>query len=1048
VTSPRRPLVLGSGFLNHLPPFSAFVLGGIIPQLQNVMLSLPRTDPRRPFYVHRLALGTFLRFLSSRQQDDLEQSTLSFTEAIYLPLTQDTPSPFLNIVQIFYHLALSLFLSVKGSREPEDVKCCIRYFRYLHGQCHKVSMKFPIPATTALVHALAVQVELELGDVDQDIEEMADLCHELLNSDISVQFLTNPITDFARTLDARLKDPFGRKFCSEKVTDCLRKATVRLPGLHEVSIMLARSLYVRFVVSPSDDDYEEGMVLLNTILTFRGSGDGPSPYREEALGWAAMFSDARFNVYGKPEHLEHAIYCIRTVLDGTCIKDLDRAVVIGRLSYLEGLRLDGTANTHALMTRHPSIPNLQKLPSFHDLIASLPEAMAVKPNSMKTLGKHLHPLRATYIKQLTDVANIEDDIKYCRHLLVSYPRSGLASVAQAALGCLLYRAFECTHKIGYLNEAISAPRDGINTAVSLACRVALLVGLISFLSTRHELLRHDEDLHEVMQLFPTAADYSLAGSHHQHLISCLWASIAHRFGHPSASTAYDHAMSSMQASLTFAPTLDKQHSRLVATSGSLQTIPLDYTSYHIHTGHLEQAIETLERGRGLLWSEMRGLRTSIDQIRLADSNLAEKFSAVNRELEVLTLAISLDNNVDGDNDLEGMGPYGHSVMRKRKLFDDREELITQIQALSGFHTFLKPPSFDTLRSAASHGPVIIISHCEWRSDILILLHDTPPSLIPTSDNFYIRANKLQDQLLGERKKGLESDAYEATLRAVLKELYELVGRPVIKRLNELNIPQQSRVWWCPTSVFCSLPLHAMGPITSDVGPPRYFLDLYIPSYTPSLSALIESRKPNSQTSEKPSMLLVLQPDASMVRALEEMKAVQGASSRATTLIGATATPTVVLERLRDHRFVHIVCHGLLEPGKPFDSSFKLYQGKRLSLLDIVRSQLPNAEFAFLAACHTAELTDESPADEALHLAAAMQYCGFRSVVGTMWAMADTDGWDLAENFYKSVFSGGKRGVYYHERTAEALRDAVVKLRRKKGKGMTLERWVNYVHYGA
>ena len=156
----------------------------------------------------------------------------------------------------------------------------------------------------------------------------------------------------------------------------------------------------------------------------------------------------------------------------------------------------------------------------------------------------------------------------------------------------------------------------------------------------------------------------------------------------------------------------------------------------------------------------------------------------------------------------------------------------------------------------------------------------------------------------------------------------------------------------------------------------------------------------------------------------------------------------MLERLRDHRFAHIVCHGLLEPGEPFNSSFKLYQGKQLSLIDIVRSQLPDAEFAFLAACHTAELTDESPVDEALHLAAAIQYCGFRSVVGTMWAMADEDGRDLAERFYRSVFSGGNQGVCYHERTAEALRDAVVRLRGKKGSGMTLERWVNYVHYGA
>jgi CHAT domain-containing protein len=183
----------------------------------------------------------------------------------------------------------------------------------------------------------------------------------------------------------------------------------------------------------------------------------------------------------------------------------------------------------------------------------------------------------------------------------------------------------------------------------------------------------------------------------------------------------------------------------------------------------------------------------------------------------------------------------------------------------------------------------------------------------------------------------------------------------------------------------------------------------------------------------------------MEQALEEMQALQAICPRVKTLMGATATPTSVLERLQDHRFVHIVSHGILEPGKPFDSSFQLYNGKRLSLLDIVRSQLPDAE---LAACHTAEMTDESPSDEALHLAAAMQYCGFRSVVGTMWAMADTDGRDIAGNFYKSLFSGRRDGVHHYERTAEALRDAVVKLRGKKGRGMNLERWVNYVHYGA
>jgi CHAT domain-containing protein len=320
-------------------------------------------------------------------------------------------------------------------------------------------------------------------------------------------------------------------------------------------------------------------------------------------------------------------------------------------------------------------------------------------------------------------------------------------------------------------------------------------------------------------------------------------------------------------------------------------------------------------------------------------------------------------------------------------------------------------------------------------------------LIDAPDDFYARAIKLQDELLGARRKGLESNKYEDTLPSVLKELYELVGQPVIKKLNELNVPEQSRVWWCPTSVFCSLPLHAMGPIQSEVGRPRYFLDLYIPSYIPSLSALIESRKPGSQAISKPSILLVAQPDEKMPEAFKEINTVQAVDTQVTTLFSTKATPTAVLARLPDHRFAHIVCHGILEPGKPFEASFKLYGGERLLLLDIVRSQLPDAEFAFLSACDTAQLTEESISDEVLHLAAAMQFCGFRSVVGTMWAMADPDGQGLARDFYRSVFSDTTpQGVRYYERTAEALRDAVVKLRRKRK--MTLERWVNYVHYGA
>lgn len=318
-------------------------------------------------------------------------------------------------------------------------------------------------------------------------------------------------------------------------------------------------------------------------------------------------------------------------------------------------------------------------------------------------------------------------------------------------------------------------------------------------------------------------------------------------------------------------------------------------------------------------------------------------------------------------------------------------------------------------------------------------------------------------LLDARNKhGPDSTQYNQTLADVLTELYDLVGKPVIDRLRQLKVPEQSRVWWCPTSVFCSLPLHAMGPIPSGDGSggERYFLDLYIPSYTPTLSALVpenDHREPGSPTlGVLPSLLLVAHfdvpsPDVPLSEVCEDVKVVQALNTRlpVKSLISEGATATSALDGLRDHPFVHFVCHGTLEAQKPFDAGFELHGHERLTLLRIVRSQLPAAEFAFLSACHTAGLTDGSSADEGLHLAAAVQYCGFRSVVGTMWAMANMDGADLAKHFYKTMFPKRGQGepvVPYYQRSAGALREAVKKLRKKRG--ITLERWVNFVHYGA
>jgi CHAT domain-containing protein len=62
--------------------------------------------------------------------------------------------------------------------------------------------------------------------------------------------------------------------------------------------------------------------------------------------------------------------------------------------------------------------------------------------------------------------------------------------------------------------------------------------------------------------------------------------------------------------------------------------------------------------------------------------------------------------------------------------------------------------------------------------------------------------------------------------------------------------------------------------------------------------------------------------------------------------------------------------------------------------------------AFLSACHTAAINVDNTPDEAIHLAAALQFCGFRSVVGTLWEMADVDAPDVAEDMFREPASAG------------------------------------------
>ena len=186
-------------------------------------------------------------------------------------------------------------------------------------------------------------------------------------------------------------------------------------------------------------------------------------------------------------------------------------------------------------------------------------------------------------------------------------------------------------------------------------------------------------------------------------------------------------------------------------------------------------------------------------------------------------------------------------------------------------------------------------------------------------------------------------------------------------------------------------------------------DLYVSSYTPSLSGLIRMReRVRAQKKARDAAGLAnaisfaavgqarLSADMKLGELVEvehEIKRIRNETNMPQdvtfeTVTGEAATIEDAIQAFRDHRWVRVACdcHEAQHATKPFESWFAMGDGK-LTLMRIIQERYTNSEFAFLSACHTA-VGDASTPDETLHLAAGMQLAGFNGVIGTLWRVDD------------------------------------------------------------
>jgi CHAT domain-containing protein len=263
-----------------------------------------------------------------------------------------------------------------------------------------------------------------------------------------------------------------------------------------------------------------------------------------------------------------------------------------------------------------------------------------------------------------------------------------------------------------------------------------------------------------------------------------------------------------------------------------------------------------------------------------------------------------------------------------------------------------------------------------------------------------------------------------------------------------------RVVWIPTGEFTFVPIHAAGTYTN--GARDCCADYVVSSYAPTVTALRNAQRrlrPVARLTTK--ILLGAAATSEHVSGWAPLPSVTAevAAIRATVPPGALlplpredeeaggAGVAAVLGALPDATVLHLACHGYQDRRNPLASGFVLRDGV-LTVSRLMRVSLPDAFLAFLSACETAK-GDAGQPDQTVHLAAAMLFAGFKSVIATLWSMGDVDGPQIAKKLYEEMFKGDSE--YLDPAVIPyALDDAVEKLREIDPNP---SRWAPYIHIG-
>ncbi|KAG2142429.1 CHAT domain-containing protein [Suillus clintonianus] len=825
------------------------------------------------------------------------------------------------------------------------------------------------------------------------------------------------------------------------------------------------------------DASNECIRLRRNILEFCPPGH---QHRLHALGELAQAVEARFDQHGSIDDLDESIQLGREAVSLCPEEHSSRNTYLNNLAFPLNSRFNHQGKFDDLN---------EAITLYEEALRLCPVGHELRDFSLDNLGSALH----TRFIERGDIDDITRAISLRREALTLRPSGNpRRDTTLGNLALALQTKFQNSHiseeSAEDLNEAIDLFRECLRLqGHDHPNRHITLQNLSSALCYGFTRTQKNEDVKEAIDLCEESL-LALPSLHPDRYSSYMWLQVAYlsRYrvhnnpvdlslavenfrlasGHPTqgfperihqainwtvAAEEYNHA-SALEAYKTFFELLDRHlaaQSSIVARRESTSAfrlataLPVTAASCAIRLDNLRGAVELVEQGRCQQWSLASRLRSPLEDLEFINPILAHKFSELSKRL----------SDAQGSTASTDQAAADRAAIKYRKLTNQWDAVVAQIRNIHAFSRFLLPPSYAELQVAARHGPVVILIASQYSCSAIIVPTSGEPHHVPLPSIALADLENLRGRfaraILQASQMGLTESRTD--LIVLLRVVWNDIMLPIVNVLeHDLNLKRRSRIWLCPTAAFTSIPLHAAHPYKMKAdfsGREPCLEDLYICSYTPTLSALIRSRQ-MMKTCASPTFVAIgqCQPGSgngkellAVHSELELVRKLVPAASKCTTISGEAATRAGALEALEQNSWVHLACHGKQDHNQPYNSHFVM-RDKPLTLLDIMEKDIPHAEFAFLSASHTAAGDKETP-DEVIHLAAGIQFSGFKSVVGTLWEVDDAVAKHVVKAFYKTLFEDGS--VVDCTKAARALNHAKYVVM----KTVPLEQRIVFIHIG-